>query len=267
MPSACWRWPPVGSGLGAIEDADVVQAEEAAGEEVVAFEVLAVDPPGEIDDQLLEAAGQEYAVAVAAAGGHLVNAPAGPGMDGRVDVGEVELVGRQLAVGVHVPLAQEEHELLFGVIGVNLGKGDHVEGQVPGGVPRVFPFVGHGDDVAVVEVEPVGVAARGAGGRGRRLLRVALQPIPDDVMIELLVPEQPGVGLAHDAGLVFAQPPGQALGVELVGLANPVAGTPDRMPGSASGAGVSPASLGASAALPGLRAGCPPGRRDACPTI
>ena len=97
--------------LGAVEDADVVEAEEAAGEEVAAFEVLPVDPPGEVDDQLLEAAGQEHAVALAAGGGHLVHAPAGPGVDGRVDVAEVELVGGQLAVRVHVPLAQEEHEL------------------------------------------------------------------------------------------------------------------------------------------------------------
>ena len=41
-------------------------------------------------------------------------------------------------------------------------------------------------------------------------------------MIELLVPEQPGVSLPHDAGLVFAQTPGEALGIEFVGLANPV---------------------------------------------
>ena len=42
-------------------------------------------------------------------------------------------------------------------------------------------------------------------------------------MIELLAPEQPGVGLPRDAGLVFAQPSGQALGVEFVGLADAVA--------------------------------------------
>jgi hypothetical protein len=56
VPSACWRWPPVGSGWEPVEDADVVQAEKAAGEEVAAFEVLAVDPPSEVDDQFLEAA-------------------------------------------------------------------------------------------------------------------------------------------------------------------------------------------------------------------
>jgi hypothetical protein len=37
----------------------------------------------------------------------------------RVDVAEVELVGRDLAVGMHVPLAQEEQELPLGEGGVD----------------------------------------------------------------------------------------------------------------------------------------------------
>ena len=36
-------------GLGAVEDADVIEAEEAAGEQVVALGVFAVHPPGEIE--------------------------------------------------------------------------------------------------------------------------------------------------------------------------------------------------------------------------
>ena len=54
VPSDCSRWPPVGSGSTAIEDADVVEPEEAALEDVVAFRVLAVDPPREVEQQLLE---------------------------------------------------------------------------------------------------------------------------------------------------------------------------------------------------------------------
>src|SRR5207249_1927278 len=41
-------------GLAAIEDADVVEAEEAAGEDVVALAVFAIDPPGEVQEQLVE---------------------------------------------------------------------------------------------------------------------------------------------------------------------------------------------------------------------
>ena len=63
VPSACSRWPPVGQRRAAVEDADVVQPEEAALEDVVALGVLAIDPPGEVEQQLVEDALQEGAVA------------------------------------------------------------------------------------------------------------------------------------------------------------------------------------------------------------
>ena len=66
VPSDCSRWPPVGSGADAVEDADVVEAEEAALEDVAALGVLAVHPPGEVEQQLLEDALEEHAVADAA---------------------------------------------------------------------------------------------------------------------------------------------------------------------------------------------------------
>ena len=40
----------------AIEDADVVEPEEAALEDVVAGAILAIDPPGEVEQQLVEGA-------------------------------------------------------------------------------------------------------------------------------------------------------------------------------------------------------------------
>ena len=54
--------PPVGSGARAVEDADVVEAEEAALEDVAPLGVLAVDPPGEVEQQLVEDALEEGAV-------------------------------------------------------------------------------------------------------------------------------------------------------------------------------------------------------------
>ena len=124
---------------------------------------------------------------------------------------------------MHVPLAQEQHELVLGEVGIDLREGDHVEGQVPGGVPRVLPLVGHRDDVAIVKVGPVCVAARGSAGGRRRLLRIALKPIPHNVMVELLAPKQARVGLARDARFVFAEALGEALRIELVRFANPIA--------------------------------------------
>ena len=43
-----------GQRSAAVEDADVVEAEEAALEDVLAEAVLAVDPPGEVQQQLVE---------------------------------------------------------------------------------------------------------------------------------------------------------------------------------------------------------------------
>ena len=80
VPSLCSMWPPVGSGGAAVEHADVVQAQEAALEDVVALGVLAVDPPGEVEQQLVEDALQEGAVARAALLLlDLVDAPGRPG--------------------------------------------------------------------------------------------------------------------------------------------------------------------------------------------
>ena len=80
---------------------------------------------------------------------------------------------------------------------------DHVKREVPRGVPRVLPLVRHRDDVGVEEVLPVVIARRGgapAGGGGK--VRVAGQPVLHHVVVKLLRPEQPGVGLAHDVALL-----------------------------------------------------------------
>ena len=98
----------------------------------------------------------------------LVDAPGGPGVHGRVHVAERPLVGGDLPVRVHVPLAQEERELILRELRIDEREHDRVEGQVPRRVPRVLPRVGHRDDVVVVEVGPVAVAAvaRGSAGGG-----------------------------------------------------------------------------------------------------
>ena len=85
------------------------------------------------------------------------------------------------------------------------GERDHVEREVPGRVPRVLPLVGHRDDVAVVQVLPVAVAAVLAACGRRRLVGIAVEPVLDDVVVELLAPEQPGVRLPRDAALVVRE--------------------------------------------------------------
>src|SRR5205823_13009625 len=55
----------------AVENADVIEPEETARKEVVAFGVFAVHPPGEVEQQLLEHAFKKRGVALAAWPSHL----------------------------------------------------------------------------------------------------------------------------------------------------------------------------------------------------
>ncbi len=169
--------------LGAVERADVVEAEEAPLEQVVALGVLAVHPPGEVDQQLLKDPLQEVEVPVI---GDLEHPQRGPRVHGRVGVGEVPFIGRKLPVGVHVPLPAEEDQLRLGELRVDVGQRDAVKGEVPGGVPRVLPLVGHRDDVAVVEVRPLVVAAAAALRWRWREGGIAIEPAAH-VVVEVLL--------------------------------------------------------------------------------
>ena len=204
----------------AVEDPDVVEPEEAALEEVAAVDVLAVDPPGEVRQQPLEDAREELAVALAADRGlALVDEQRGPRRHGRVDVAEVPLVGRDLAVGVHVARVQEQLDLFLGEVDVHERERRAVEGQVPRREPRVLPRVGHRDDVGGGHVEPRRVAHR---ARGRAHVpgvhAVLAQPAVHVVLVVLLGPQQPGERLAHDQRRVRAQGRRDHGRVEAVGL-------------------------------------------------
>ena len=149
---------------------------------------------------------------------NFIHAPRGPGMHRRVDVPKRPFVGRDLAIGVHIPLAQEEGELVFRKVRVNEGQANAVECQVPGGVPRIFPFVGHGDDVFVVDMPPVAIPSMLTFGRRGRARRVACQPLLHLIVVKLLAPQQPGQGLPHHQPGVVREPGGNDGGVKLVRL-------------------------------------------------
>ncbi len=116
-------------------------------------------------------------------------------MDGRIDIVEIPLIGGELAVGVHVPFAQEQHQLILRETRVQGRERHHVKREIPGRVPRIFPLVGHRQHVAVEEMGPVVIAAVLAVLRGRGLRGIALQPGCDNVLVKLLGPEQAGVSL------------------------------------------------------------------------
>src|SRR5262249_44504736 len=74
--------------------------------------------------------------------------------------------------------------------------------QVPCCVPRVFPLVGHGDHVGVVEVVPVAIPSMPSLRWWRRLSRVAVEPLRHVVIIELFAPNHAGKRLAlHQASV------------------------------------------------------------------
>ena len=211
-----------GQRLAPVEHPDVVQTEEASGEEVLPVGILPVHPPGEVEQQLVEDALEERDVPPAPRPGLLVDPPASPGVHGRVHVRERPLVRRQVAVGVHVPFAQEQDELLLGEGRIHLAERQHVEGEVPRGVPRVLPAVGHGEDVAVVEVlRPGGVAALLPLGRRRRAGGISREPLGDAVVVVLLGPVEPGPGLPGDPPLLVAALRRKVPGVERVRLGAP----------------------------------------------
>src|ERR1700726_1675583 len=128
----------------------------------------------------------------------LVYAPCCPCMHRRIYVPQSPFISGYLSVGMHVPLAEHQRELFFCEVRVDQGKRNAVECQVPSRIPRVLPLVWHGNHVSVVQVSPLMIASLPSLLGWAWVVRVASQPILDDVMIELLGPEHPRKALAHD---------------------------------------------------------------------
>src|SRR5215471_13434435 len=61
-----------------IEHANVVESQETTREKIIAFCVLAIDPPSEVEQQLLEYAFEKRGVSLAAPPRHLIDAPCRP---------------------------------------------------------------------------------------------------------------------------------------------------------------------------------------------
>ncbi len=163
----------------AVEHADVVEPEEPALEDAAAARVLAVDPPREVEEQLVERLPQEREVDVVVAAElqvEVVHEQRGERVHRWVDVAEVPLVGRDLPARVQVRGRQHQVELSLGEVGVDHHQRDRVERQVPRRVPRVLPLVGHRDHVVVDHVEPrlvAGAVAAPVSAAGATCARAA----------------------------------------------------------------------------------------------
>src|ERR1700693_1367540 len=78
--------------------------------------------PGEVQHQLVEDAFQKFTVAPACALlVDLVYAPCGPGVHGWINIAKSPFISGYLSVGMHVPLAEHQRELLFGEVGIDQG--------------------------------------------------------------------------------------------------------------------------------------------------
>ena len=204
----------------AIEYADVVQAQKSALKNISPQVVLAVHPPREVQHQLVKHALEKLQVAVAAAplAVDLIDAPGGPGMHRRVHIAECPFIGGNLTVGVHVPFARQQHQLMLGELGVDQCEGDAVERQIPGRVPGILPLVRHGNDVGVIEIAPFGIAAVQARLRRGYLAGITLEPARSIQAVELLAPNQPGECLALHHALVGRDDVFLQVGVVLIGF-------------------------------------------------
>src|SRR5260221_6265122 len=198
--SACWQLRTT------VKDADVVQSEKPTPEQVVALLVFAIDPPGEVQGQLLEHMLQETAVALAPLLGlYFVDLHGGPGQHRRVDVAESPLVGRELAIGVLEPLAAHQQQLLFGEIEVDQCQCDTMKRQVPGGKPWIFPLIRHRDHMVRAHMIPLAVATPATADRRWWLGVVATEQLGHVVVEDLLGLEHAGEGLALHQPLVVVE--------------------------------------------------------------
>ena len=102
--SVCLVEPDSGRQVGTIEGTDVVQSQETAAKEVVAFRILAVEPPREIQQQLLEYSLKEFVIRGAV---NYKDSDRCQSMDRRIDVIETPFVRRKRAVRMKKPFSQQ----------------------------------------------------------------------------------------------------------------------------------------------------------------
>ena len=105
----------VGKGGATIEYADIIEPQESSLKDVVTFGIFPIHPPSKGEQQFVEDRFQKRAVAFAGLFAlDLENAPGRPRKDGGIYITEVPFVGRKLAIGMLVPLANYNIELIFG---------------------------------------------------------------------------------------------------------------------------------------------------------
>src|ERR1044072_9592041 len=88
--------------------------------------------------------------------------------------------------------------------------------KIPRRVPRILPLGGHGNDIGVVEMFPLVIAAAHTLCRRLRCGRITTQPLLYDIVIELFGPEHTGECLTHDEPRVSREVLGNYTIVKLI---------------------------------------------------
>ena len=219
VPSACSRWPPVGSGALRSKMPILSRPRNPPSNTLRPNRSLRFTHQVKFSISLLKVRLRNSISALAP--GRLLAAVQEdhrPGQHRRIDVAEIPLIGRHLAVRVQIDFLQHQLELLLGEVDIDRRQRDRVEGEVPGRVPRIFPLVRHRDHVAVDHVVPVAVphGPRSPVGPAGAVLG---QPAVGVELVVLLGPQHAGHRLAHDVGAVGVGAGRNARLVEGVGLA------------------------------------------------
>ncbi len=165
VPSDCSSTPATGSAADRSNGPTLSSPRKPPSKTLLPLGVLAVDPPGEVQQQLVHHPGEEVEVArrrrSRTPAARPRRAPAG---SRRRTPTRTPGSGRWGACTTRAAAAAAAPWRSPG----RPGRCHAVEGQVPGRVPGVLPRVGHRDDVEAVHVPPGAVAPVPAAGRRRR---------------------------------------------------------------------------------------------------
>ena len=135
-----------------------------------------------------------------------------------VDIAEVPLIGWNLPIRVQVPTAQHQAELLLGETWIDKDKRACVKGEIPGRVPRIFPFVWHGDDITVAHVMPLLIPKTRFLMGTQGINAPLLQPGRNVIVVELFGPQHPSHRLPEHQLLLSAKSSWHHPGVKVIAL-------------------------------------------------
>ncbi len=158
--SDCSRIAAVGQLLAAVDDGDVVEAEEAAFEDVDALAVDLVHPPREVDQQLVKALLEELAVGAArcAPSRGCRRASTAQACTGGLRSENSHSYAGICPLGCWNCSNSSTQSCSLANSGIDQRERDAVERQIPGREPRILPLVRHREDAHRVQMPPVRVA-------------------------------------------------------------------------------------------------------------